>query len=177
MPSLMVIGATESPKKQTLRLPMVKKATRKPRENVGGRPRQDPATLRTERLVIRVHPDLMGELTRLAGDNGITRSLLVERSMIALVNQQAVEPILDHGGRRLVTEAPTAPPLGTPDSFNQLWSKVIGGAPAPAPRRGMPRPPERPPGWKPPQPPPGFEHDPSDFTDDASGAEWPRKKR
>ncbi|MBN9007148.1 MAG: hypothetical protein J0H40_17255 [Rhizobiales bacterium] len=156
---------------------MVKKATRKPRENVGGRPRQDPSTLRTERLVIRVHPDLMDELTRLAGDNGITRSLLVERSMIALVNQQAAEPLLDHGGRRIQREAPSAPPLGTPDSFAQLWGKVIGGAPAPAPRRGMPPPPVRPPGWKPPPLPPGYEPDPSDFADEGGGAEWPRKKK
>jgi hypothetical protein len=97
--------------------------------------------------------------------------------MIALVNQQSHDgqPILDHGGRRLQTEAPAAPPLGTPDSFNQLWSKVIGGAPAPAARRGMPRPPQRPPGCRPPQPP-GFEPDPGDFTDDDSGADWPRKR-
>jgi hypothetical protein len=141
---------------------MVKKTTRtkKPGSNLGGRPRQDPNTLRTERLVVRVHPDLMAELTRLADINGITRSLLIERSMIALVNQPAPEgqSIIGMAGRYIRgAEKPTEAPLGTPDSFTQLWSRVIGGTPV-VPSR-LPRPPAD---GKTPQPPSWVEPDDED---------------
>jgi hypothetical protein len=107
---------------------MVKKAaTKKTAEkNVGGRPKRDPNTLRTERLVIRIHPDLMNSLTELARSNGITRSLLVERSMISFVNMSNGEPLLDFMGRALTGPAGVSP-LGTMESFHQIWKRAVGG--------------------------------------------------
>ncbi|MBN9602032.1 MAG: hypothetical protein J0G33_03785 [Afipia felis] len=97
----------------------------------------------------------MAELTQLAEANGITRSLLVERSMIALINQQTDgEPILGLGGRYIAgIEKQADAPLGTPDSFKKLWGRVIGGEPAPTRPGGFPREPKparrtpQPPGW------------------------------
>lgn len=116
---------------------MVKKAVsknagKKRGKNPGGRPRQDPDSLRTERLVLRIHPDLMKALTDLAQNNGITRSMLIERAMIALINEQNPGGLLlAMNGRKLLSaDPPTRSPLGTPDSFKQLWSRVIGGKPA-----------------------------------------------
>jgi hypothetical protein len=108
---------------------MVKKAAPKKvtEKNVGGRPKRDPDTLRTERLVLRIHPDLMRSLTDLAETNGITRSLLVERAMISFVNMSGPEPTLDFMGRAL-TGPPGVAPLGTMQSFNQIWKRAVGGS-------------------------------------------------
>jgi len=119
-----------------------KKPAKKVEKNVGGRPRRDPDTLRTERLVLRIHPDLMAELTDIARRNGLTRSMLVERTLISMVNLEGGEPYkLDFAGRHLNYDQPPPgrSPLGTPDSFARIWSRMIGGAPAP-------RNPQ-PPGW------------------------------
>jgi hypothetical protein len=125
-----VVVATKSTKKRGKTRLMVKKATAKKAEkNLGGRPRRDPATLRTERLVLRIHPDLMYCLTELAKENGLTRSMLVERAMVTFVNLSAGEPILDTMGRRL--HGPESENvLGTPASFQHVWSRVVGVPPA-----------------------------------------------
>jgi predicted transcriptional regulator len=125
---------------------MVKKATtKKTGKNVGGRPKRDPNTLRTERLVIRIHPDLMNALTDLARSNGITRSLLVERAMISFVNMSAKDatPFLDFMGRALTGRPAGDQPLGTLQSFQQVWKKAVGGTYTP-PTTNV-----RPPGWEP----------------------------
>lgn len=113
-----------------------KKATKRAQEkNLGGRPRRDPNTLRTDRLVIRVHPDLMTWLGRLSAENGITRSMLVERTLVSFVNLSQPQPILDYMGRELKSEPPPqSRPLGTPESFRSIWQRAIGGDPA-KPRR------------------------------------------
>jgi hypothetical protein len=106
LPSYGVRVATKSTEKQGLTPIVVKKATPKKatkqiEKNVGGRPKRDPNTLRTERLVIRTHPDLMRYLTELAGRNGITRSMLVERTLVSFVNLTIGEVVLDSMGREL----------------------------------------------------------------------------
>jgi hypothetical protein len=144
MPSYGVYVATKSAIKQAEPFGMVKKATpKKAGKNVGGRPRRDPDTLRTERLVLRIHPDLMRSLTELAQANGITRSLLVERAMISFVNMSRPGPKLDLLGRELKGTEPGDAPLGTPQSFNQIWKRAVGG-PYVAPKSRV-----RPPGWEP----------------------------
>jgi len=120
-----------------------KKAAAEAEKNVGGRPKRDPHTLRTERLVVRIHPDLMQCLTDLAKDNGITRSMLVERAMVSFVNLSAGAPILDTMGRRLHGTEPAGHALGTPASFNQIWKRAVGGTYAPPKSRVQP------PGWEP----------------------------
>jgi hypothetical protein len=104
-----------------------KKATKQVEKNVGGRPKRDPNTLRTERLVIRTHPDLMRYLTELAGRNGITRSMLVERTLVSFVNLTIGEVVLDSMGRELKGKPAADEPLGTPESFNQIWRRAVGG--------------------------------------------------
>lgn len=119
---------------------MVKKKTPNPSKNIGGRPKRDPNTLRTERLVVRIHPDLMEHLTEMSQENGITRSLLVERCLVQFINLSKGEPILDYMGRELTEEPNKAAPLGTPESFRNIWRRAIGGDPQPR---------KRPPGWQP----------------------------
>lgn len=106
---------------------MVKKAKRSAKR--GGRPPRDPDTLRTERLVLRIHPDLMACLTGLAQDSGITRSMLVERAMVTFVNLSAGQPILDSMGRRLRGQEEAGHVLGSPESFTQIWQRIGGGWP------------------------------------------------
>lgn len=65
-------------------------------------------------------------LTGLAEENGITRSLLVERAMVTFVNLSAGEPILDTIGRRLHGQEESGHVLGTPASFQNVWNRVLG---------------------------------------------------
>jgi hypothetical protein len=92
-----------------------------------GRPSRDPDSLRTERLVVRIHPDLMRWLTKIATENGITRSLLVERTLVSFINLSQGTPVLDHMGREFQDEPPQDSPLGTPQSFSSVWRRAIGG--------------------------------------------------
>jgi hypothetical protein len=74
-----------------------------------GRPAGDPDDLRTERIAIRVHPDLIFELNVLARLDGVTRSVLVERLLIRLVNDHYRRTIIDQVGRYL--DGPPDEPL------------------------------------------------------------------
>jgi hypothetical protein len=95
---------------------MAKKAA--PRR--AGRQPQDPRTIRSERLVLRVHPDLMATLDQLARESSISRSQLVERTLISFCN---IDPRnnLDMTGRR--TKPGTNQPdlLATPGDFKRRW--------------------------------------------------------
>jgi hypothetical protein len=73
----------------------VKKAEKKKR----GRPQGDPDDLRTERIALRIHSDLLFELTLLARLEGVTRSVLVERLLIRLVNDHYSRTLVDKVGR------------------------------------------------------------------------------
>jgi hypothetical protein len=99
------------------------------KKRAAGRPTRDPDSLRTERLVVRIHPDLMGWLSKISSENGITRSLLVERTLVAFINlsQPDGAEVLDHMGRELKSEPPADAPLGTPGSFKSVWRRAIGG--------------------------------------------------
>lgn len=91
-----------------------------------GRPPRDPSTLRTDRLVLRVHPHLMNHLENLAKKNGLTRSMLSERALISFVNLNAGFPALDSMGRE-PREPPVGDNLGTPASFDHIWRRAVGG--------------------------------------------------
>jgi hypothetical protein len=52
-----------------------------------GRPYGDPDDLRSERLTLRIHPDLMSVLVQRAREAGLTRSLYVERILIEHTNR------------------------------------------------------------------------------------------
>jgi hypothetical protein len=59
---------------------MAKKSS--PKKRSGGRPRGDPEDLRTERVAIRLHPDLTAEVNKACRAVGINRSIFIERLLI-----------------------------------------------------------------------------------------------
>jgi hypothetical protein len=81
---------------------VVKKAKKKQR----GRPQGDPDDLRTERIAPRVHSDLLFETNILARLEGVTRSVLIERLLIRLINDHRSRTVVDKVGR-YVGEPPT----------------------------------------------------------------------
>jgi hypothetical protein len=84
---------------------VVRKASTKPR----GRPPGDPDDLRTERVAFRIHPDLVFELNVLARLDGITRSTLIEKLLIRLVNDHHRRTVVDAVGRYI--NGPPSPPV------------------------------------------------------------------
>ena len=88
-----------------------------------GRPRLDPADLRSERLVLRVHPDLMEQLNRRGRTEGISRSLFVERVLIAFLNGTGGRP-LDRIGRY----TQPAPSPGALENFERAWQHIETGS-------------------------------------------------
>lgn len=103
-----------------------KQTARKPKSNRLGRPARDPDTLRSDRLVLRIHPHLMKYLEGLAQKNGLTRSMLCERALVGFVNLNAGYPVLDGMGRE-AREPSRGDNLGTPASFDQIWRRAVGG--------------------------------------------------
>jgi hypothetical protein len=92
-----------------------KKKVAKAREKIGRIPVGD---LRTERLVVRIHPDLMGVLVQRAREIGVNRSTFVEKILI----QHAVQyegAMLDGIGKHVPqrmerdSPAPGSPPMKT----------------------------------------------------------------
>jgi hypothetical protein len=88
---------------------VVKKEKKRPR----GRPRGDPDDLRTERIAVRAHKDLVNELNFLSRHKGVTRSVLIERLLIDLVNDEARTIVVDAIGRYIGGEQ-SHPPAGPP---------------------------------------------------------------
>src|ERR1700733_14943639 len=86
-------------KKQGLAMVTVKPT--KTRKRKGGRPLGDPEDKRTERIAIRAHPDLVAELSVVARAQGFVRSVLIERTLIDIVNRHHGRPVVDAIGRRL----------------------------------------------------------------------------
>lgn len=62
-------------------------------------PLRDPADRRTARLALRLHPNLVNELARLARYQGWTTSQLCEKLLIKSVNQVRNAEVLDRIGR------------------------------------------------------------------------------
>jgi hypothetical protein len=73
----------------------------KTRKRRGGRPVGDAADKRTERIAIRAHPDLVAELNVVARAQGFVRSVLIERTLIDLVNRHYGRQVVDAIGRHL----------------------------------------------------------------------------
>jgi hypothetical protein len=71
----------------------------KTKKKKGGRPFADPQDKRTERIAIRAHPDLVKELSVVARAQGFVRSVLIERTLIDLVNRHYGRQVLDAIGR------------------------------------------------------------------------------
>ena len=149
---------------------MVKTPTTEKRKHPG-RPAADPADLRTARVAIRFHPDLVAELDLAAREAGQNRSIYVERILVNFLNSHAENrerPPLDVIGRYLTEEAlermyraPRAP-----TGFERLRSTTSPGAEYVVPKlppshhvsafgapRRDPTGPRSPPGQRKPRPP------------------------
>lgn len=106
--------------------------TRKPRPpvNKDGTPRRppgkapSPSDVRAERLVLRVHPDLMEILTVRARERGVTRSAYVEQLLVGWVKLDPRTRRIDAIGK-YVPDAPdpTQVRLRSPLSYANRWSK------------------------------------------------------
>src|SRR5665213_2237708 len=94
------------------------------------RPPGHPDDLRTERLAIRIHTDLTFELNVLARLEGITRSVLVERLLIRLVNDHYSRTVVDKIGRYV--DGP--PEVSQPKAVEYLRREL-----APKPKMRRPR--------------------------------------
>ena len=77
----------------------------KPRGREGGRKAGNPADVRSERIVMRVHPDLVDALTERGKVYGVSRSQFIERILISYLNLQADQRPLDFTGRYVRTTA------------------------------------------------------------------------
>jgi hypothetical protein len=97
------------------------KRTPLPEENRRGRRPGDPADKRTERLVLRIHPDLIDALNKSADEAGLTRSLFVERILLSYVRQDPRFADLDNVGRR--RESMRSAPMASMRSFEQRWNR------------------------------------------------------
>jgi hypothetical protein len=93
---------------------VVKKASKRK-----GRPPGDPDDVRTERVAIRMHTDLVFEIQVLARLEGITRSQMIERMMIRTVNDHYARTVVDKVGRYL--DGP--PEITTPKGVEFLRSE------------------------------------------------------
>jgi len=105
---------------------MVSKRKTAEESSQGGRPRSDPADLRSDRLVVRIHPDLMSELQEAAREQGISRSLFTERVLLTFLNSRHADGHprrLDRIGRY---ERPAAKPSsGSVESIASAWQRII----------------------------------------------------
>lgn len=79
---------------------MVSKPTPpKPRGRSGGRKPGNPEDLKSVRLVMRAHPDLVDALTERGRLYGVSRTEYVERILISYLNLQDGQRPLDWSGR------------------------------------------------------------------------------
>ena len=109
-----------------------------------GRPRIPPGKkarpddVRTERLVLRVHPNLMEILTGRARERGITRSAYVEQLLVGWARLDPRNPKLDLIGKLVAgAQDPNEVRIRSPFNFAERWSKfaaahtLLLGAPPP----------------------------------------------
>jgi hypothetical protein len=111
---------------------MVKKGSTFPRPpvNKDGRPRRKPGKpanpddVRTERLSMRVHPDLAAILTARARERGITRSQYIEQLLVGWVKIDPRNPKIDAIGRIDVDAAPPLSMRLEPLKFGERWARL-----------------------------------------------------
>jgi hypothetical protein len=89
-----------------------------------GRRPGDPAAKRSDRLVVRVHPDLVDALNLSADEAGISRSLFIEKILVSYVRQDPRFADLDHMGRRRATHVQATET--SMRAFEQRWNRFAG---------------------------------------------------
>ncbi|MEH2471859.1 hypothetical protein V1281_006953 [Nitrobacteraceae bacterium AZCC 2161] len=104
---------------------VTKKKAVKQKERLG---RVPPGDLRTERLVVRIHPDLMGVLVQRAREIGVNRSTYVEKILINYVTQYEgamLDNIGKHIEQRLERDLP-ALGMAPAKSMAQIFGGTTG---------------------------------------------------
>src|ERR1700676_156159 len=103
---------------------MVKEASKAKGSRRSPRKAADAGDTRTERLVLRVHPDLVEVLTERAREKGLTRSAYVEQLLIGWVRLDPRNRRLDMIGK-YVADAPDPmdPKRMSTFSFQERWRK------------------------------------------------------
>jgi hypothetical protein len=115
----------------------VKKDGSTPKRKPGKPPR--PGEVRTEKLVMRVHPDLMALLTERAREKGETRSAYVEKLLVGWVRLDPRNRRVDMIGK-YVEDAPDPrdPKRMASFGYHERWrkfssaSRLLLGAPPPS---------------------------------------------
>lgn len=104
-----------------------------------GRPRFPPERAKTSRLALRVHPDLVEELDKIALDVGTLRTALIERACINLVNSYNRDIILNGTGSRVragsLDKLRRLSPIVPPDEFDAADEGLIDPLKGPPRRR------------------------------------------
>jgi hypothetical protein len=95
--------ASRAHKKQGFDIAMVSKP-KTTRASGGGRKPGNPDDLKSVRLVMRAHPDLVDALTERGKIYGVSRTEYVERILISYLNLQEGQRPLDWSGRYVKTE-------------------------------------------------------------------------
>lgn len=98
-----------------------------PRKKPG--PVADPASARSDRLVLRTHPDLMSILTARAEERGISRSQYIEKILIGWCNLDPRNRRLDLNGK-LVEGAPRPKELRekSPLAYAERWQRFASAS-------------------------------------------------
>jgi hypothetical protein len=86
-----------------------------------GRRPGDPGAKRSDRLVLRVHPDLIDALNASADEAGLSRSLFIERILVSYIKSDPRYADMDHMGRRRPTPGSAA--QTSLRSFEQRWDR------------------------------------------------------
>jgi len=91
------------------------------KRGVKPRPREE---IRSERLILRAHPDLIALLSERAAERGISRSAFIEGLLIAWLRADPRNPRLDPVGRIITTDPQPRKLRETdPIRFAQRWER------------------------------------------------------
>lgn len=98
-----------------------------PRKKPGPTPKPDDA--KTDRLMMRIHPDLMEVLSERARERGINRSQYIEKILIGWVNLDPRNMQLDQIGKRSATApSPTEVRKRSALDFTDRWRKFCSAS-------------------------------------------------
>lgn len=125
-----------------------KTASKTEERDVGGRPPRDAETIRSERLVMRTHPDFMAVLTERAKEQRMSRSRFIEEVLRGFLALDPRNPRFDENGK-IDPRAPSAVQRQMANPLHYLNSIAANSAlqgglfPQPGPW-------QQPRGWEPP---------------------------
>ncbi len=85
-----------------------------------------PGDAKTDRIIMRVHPDLLELIDARAREKDLTRSKYLNQVLVGWSNSDPRNPKLDAAGRRIVTATdPRQSQLFKPFSFAERWQRYV----------------------------------------------------